>query len=92
MNHAGLKIYEVDEIVGERGEGDEKEYLTFWKPRKKYDTATWTAAGNLSGCQWAVTAFYKKRARQRARLQARDSARNRGGRGRRGRKRGRGRG
>jgi hypothetical protein len=49
--------------VSERGEGAEKEYLAFWKPRKKYDVATWENKAHFSACrdQWVIDAFHNKR-------------------------------
>ena len=41
VNHAGLEVYELDEIVGERGKGDDLEFLVYWRPRSKWPDASW---------------------------------------------------
>ena len=57
VNHAGLELYELDEIVGERGKGDDLEFLVYWRPRSKWPDASWHHHSNLRGCKEAIEAF-----------------------------------
>ena len=56
----GDQYYEVDEIVDERGEGDNLEYLVWWKPRARYTTPTWTHHSNLGACEKAIADYERK--------------------------------
>ena len=58
VNHAGLEIFELDRIIDERGDGVNKEYRAYWKPRSRYPTATWHVAANFVGCEAAIKAFH----------------------------------
>lgn len=63
-NHAGHPIFQVDEIVDERGEGDDKEFQAFWKPRETFPEPSWHHWTNfLPGSERAVKAFREKRAK-----------------------------
>lgn len=60
LNFAGLQIYEVDEIVGERGEGDDLFYKATWKPSGVYPPS-WEHHSNFSGCVDALRAWNDKK-------------------------------
>ena len=56
----GDELYEVDEIVGEEGEGDELQYLVYWRPRNRWPAPTWQHHSCMVGCEAVLAAWAAK--------------------------------
>ena len=49
--------YEVDSIIGERGNKKDKQFLVLFKPRDRYPLAEWVAAAGVKDCKDALRAY-----------------------------------
>ena len=57
VDHDGDEVYEVDEVVDKRGDGDNVEYLVYWKPRSRWPDATWVHASNFQNAPDVVNDY-----------------------------------
>jgi hypothetical protein len=61
LDEDGDPIYEVDEIVGEQGEGDDLEYLVYWAPRALWPAPSWQHFTCLTDCDEVLRIYMQSK-------------------------------
>jgi len=55
----GEPVFEVTEVIDERGEGDDLQYLVYWKPRAVWPAPTWQHYTCLIWCDDVLDAYVR---------------------------------
>ena len=61
FNFADLKIYNLHSIVDHKGEGDDRLYLAYWRPIKKWPKPTWHHHSNFSKTLKEIKDYHKSK-------------------------------